>query len=84
MYIVHIIIIVITVRHLSLHLSVCLSIRQFGILLTNGSLIFSELHDDGKLEYLNTHRARFSRKIHFCPNLCKNDPKCPQNRVEFF
>ena len=70
MYIIHIIIIVITVCHLPLRLSICLSIRQFGILLRNGSLIFSELHDDGKLEYLKTHRARFCRKIHFCPNLC--------------
>ena len=32
------------------------------------------------MEYLQTDRALFSRKIHFCPNLGKKGPKWPQNR----
>ena len=61
---------------LSVCLSVCPSVRQFGIFLRDGSLVFTDSWHDGKyLEYLKTDRALFSRKIYVYPNLGKKCPK---------
>ena len=59
----------------SICLSICPSICQFGIFLSNGSLVFSVFYHNGRsLELLKTVRALFSRKIHFCPNFGKQGP----------
>ena len=66
---------------LSVCLSVFLSVCQLGIFLRNSSFDFSDfLHDGRYLEYLKTDRNLFPRKIHFCPNLGKKDPKWPPKR----
>ena len=64
--------------------SVYLQVYQFGVFLRNGSIVFSDFwHNCKYLEYLKPDRALLSRKIHFCPNLGKKGPKCPQKRVFF-
>ena len=67
---------------LSVRLSVCPSVCQFGEFLKNRSLVFLDfLYEVRSLQYLKTDRAQFLGKIYFCPNLGKKGPKWPQNRV---
>ena len=55
------------------------SFRHF---LRNYPLVFSDAwHNCSQLEYLKTDKALFPKKIHFCPNLGKKEPKWPQNKI---
>ena len=66
----------------TIRLPVCLSVHHLGIFLRNYSLVFSDTwHNCSQLEYLKTDKALFPKKIHFCPNLGKKEPKWPQNKV---
>ena len=72
----------ITVVCLSVFLSGCSSIHQFCIFLRNASLVFPDFLRDGRqLDYLETDRPLFSRKVHFFPNLGKNGAKWPPSKV---
>ena len=65
----------------TLCLSICLCVVQFGIFLSNVSLVFSDfLHNSRQLQYLRTGITFFSRRIHF-PTFVQKGPKLPQNRV---
>ena len=60
-------------------LSICLSVCPSTGFLENCSFVFSDfLHQVRSLKYLKTDRARFFKKIQFCPNLGKKGPKWPK------
>ena len=75
---------------LSIHPPTCLSVRpsirpsvhpsihQFGILLRNDSLVFSNFwHDDRSLEYLKTGRVLFFQANSFLPKFKQKVPEMP-------